>query len=601
MQRQLTWDMDKIFKGGSDSKELREFIKGINQTISEARSLISQWSADSSADTIEELTAFLIKRETAFDYLAEASTFSRGLLSADVNDSKAAKTVNQLSQLSSEMSDVETQFMKKLKSIPDEKWEKLVTHDQLKASAFNLNEKREKGKKLLSESEERIIQQLSLDGLEGFNNVYQSLVNSIRIPFKKDGELTTLSAGQAANKLTGHPDPEVRESLLTNWEMTWEAKAPLFADTLNHLAGFRLQTYQLRNEPDFLTPTLEYNRLQKQTLDTMWDTITENKPKLVDFLNRKAVLMNKEKLNWADVTAPLSLGDYEPKDYSFEEAQEFVIKHFGSFSEDMKELAETAFDETWVEAEDREGKRPGAYCSNLPKSKQSRVFMTFSGTANNVSTLAHELGHAYHSHVMRDLPHLNRRYAMNVAETASTFCEMVISSATVDAANSAEEKIALLDSKISRAAVMFMNIHSRYLFETRFYEQRQSGLLNEKELSELMEEAQKEAFMDSLETYHPMFWASKLHFHITGVPFYNFPYTFGFLFSLGIYSYAKGQNNNFESDYRKLLRDTASMTTEELAQKHLNVDLTQSDFWQSAIDEILSDVDEYMALTERFV
>lgn len=601
MQRQLTWDMDKIFKGGSDSKELREFIKGIKQTISEARSLISQWSADSSADTIEELTAFLNKRETAFDYLAEASTFSRGLLSADVNDSKAAKTVNQLSQLSSEMSDVETQFMKKLKSIPDEKWEKLVTHDQLKASAFNLNEKREKGKKLLSESEERIIQQLSLDGLEGFNNVYQSLVNSIRIPFKKDEELTTLSAGQAANKLTGHPDPEVRESLLTNWEMTWEAKAPLFADTLNHLAGFRLQTYQLRNEPDFLTPALEYNRLQKQTLDTMWDTITENKPKLVDFLNRKAALMNKEKLNWADVTAPLSLGDYEPKDYSFEEAQEFVIKHFGSFSEDMKELAETAFDGTWVEAEDREGKRPGAYCSNLPKSKQSRVFMTFSGTANNVSTLAHELGHAYHSHVMRDLPHLNRRYAMNVAETASTFCEMVISSATVDAANSAEEKIALLDSKISRAAVMFMNIHSRYLFETRFYEQRQSGLLNEKELSELMEEAQKEAFMDSLETYHPMFWASKLHFHITGVPFYNFPYTFGFLFSLGIYSYAKGQNNTFESDYRKLLRDTASMTTEELAQKHLNVDLTQSDFWQSAIDEILSDVDEYMALTECFV
>lgn len=601
MQRQLTWDMDKIFKGGSDSKELREFIKGIKQTISEARSLISQWSADSSADTIEELTAFLNKRETAFDYLAEASTFSRGLLSADVNDSKAAKTVNQLSQLSSEMSDVETQFMKKLKSIPDEKWEKLVTHDQLKASAFNLNEKREKGKKLLSESEERIIQQLSLDGLEGFNNVYQSLVNSIRIPFKKDGELTTLSAGQAANKLTGHPDPEVRESLLTNWEMTWEAKAPLFANTLNHLAGFRLQTYQLRNEPDFLTPALEYNRLQKQTLDTMWDTITENKPKLVDFLNRKAALMNKEKLNWADVTAPLSLGDYEPKDYSFEEAQEFVIKHFGSFSEDMKELAETAFDGTWVEAEDREGKRPGAYCSNLPKSKQSRVFMTFSGTANNVSTLAHELGHAYHSHVMRDLPHLNRRYAMNVAETASTFCEMVISSATVDAANSAEEKIALLDSKISRAAVMFMNIHSRYLFETRFYEQRQSGLLNEKELSELMEEAQKEAFMDSLETYHPMFWASKLHFHITGVPFYNFPYTFGFLFSLGIYSYAKGQNNTFESDYRKLLRDTASMTTEELAQKHLNVDLTQSDFWQSAIDEILSDVDEYMALTECFV
>ena len=90
-------------------------------------------------------------------------------------------------------------------------------------------------------------------------------------------------------------------------------------------------------------------------------------------------------------------------------------------------------------------------------------------------------------------------------------------------AESIEEKIALLDSKISRAAVMFMNIHSRYLFETRFYEQRQKGLLDEKELSQLMEDAQKEAFQNALDTYHPMFWASKLHFHITGVPFYNFP------------------------------------------------------------------------------
>lgn len=601
MQKQLTWDMDTIFKGGSDSKELKDFIDGIKETISDAKSLINQWSPESDRDSTGDLIAFLTKRETAFDYLGEASTFSRGLLSANVNDSKAAKTVNQLSQLGSQLSDVETQFMKKLKSIPDEKWDTLLTHDQLKASAFNLNEKREKGKKLLSENEERIIQQLSLDGLEGFNNVYQSLVNSIRIPFEKDGDVTTLSAGQAANKLSGHPDPTVRESLLTTWEMAWQSKAPLFANTLNHLAGFRLQTYKLRDEPDFLTPALEYNRLQKQTLDTMWNTITKNKPKLVDFLNRKAALMHKDKLGWADVTAPLSLGDYEPKEYSFEEAQAFVIEHFGSFSEDMKGLAQTAFDQAWVEAEDREGKRPGAYCSNLPKSKQSRVFMTFSGSANNVSTLAHELGHAYHSHVMRDLPHLNRRYAMNVAETASTFCEMVISSATVDAANSVEEKIALLDSKISRAAVMFMNIHSRYLFETRFYEQRQHGLLDENELSTLMEEAQKEAFQDSLESYHPMFWASKLHFHITGVPFYNFPYTFGFLFSLGIYSYAKGQNKNFESDYRNLLRDTASMTTEDLAKKHLDVDLTQPDFWQSAIDEILTDIDEYMALTSKFI
>lgn len=264
----------------------------------------------------------------------------------------------------------------------------------------------------------------------------------------------------------------------------------------------------------------------------------------------------------------------------------------------MQQMAQKAFDEDWIEAEDKEGKRPGAYCSNLPESKQSRVFMTFSGSASNVSTLAHELGHAYHSHVMRDLPALNRSYAMNVAETASTFAEMLISDATVSAAESKEEKIVLLDSKISRAAIMFMNIHSRFLFEKRFYEARQSGLVSDKELSSIMEDAQKEAFLDSLETYHPTFWASKLHFYITGISFYNYPYTFGFLFSLGIYSKAKEEGKSFADDYRDLLRDTASMTTEDLAAKHLGVDLKQPDFWQSAINEILSDVDDYLDLTE---
>lgn len=599
MSTQLTWDMDTIFKGGSESEELQSFMEKLDKAISEAHELIADWNEEK--PDANHLNTFLNKREEAYDGLSEASTFSRGLLSANVDDSAAAKVVNKLSHTGSRMSEVETLFMKKLKQIDDSTWGDLLKDDKLAKSAFNLSEKRDKGKKLLSEQEEKIIQQLSLDGLEGMNNIYQSLVNSVRIPFKEDGKVNTLSAGQAANKLTGHKDPEVRSHLLTVWEEAWRAKAPLFADTLNHLAGFRLQTYKLRGEDDFLNPPLEYNRLKKETLDTMWDTITENKPALVDFLNRKARLMNKEKLGWADIAAPLSLGAYEPKTYSFEEAQTFITDNFATFSTEMKEMAETAFKDNWVEAEDREGKRPGAYCANLPVSKQSRVFMTFSGTANNVSTLAHELGHAYHSHVMRDLPQLNRRYAMNVAETASTLSEMVISSATVDAAESVEEKIDLLDSKLSRAAVMFMNIHSRFLFEKRFYEKRKEGLVSDKELRLLMEEAQKEAFQNSLESYHPMFWASKLHFYITGVPFYNFPYTFGFIFSLGIYSYAKTQGDSFETDYRNLLRDTASMTTEDLAQKHLNVDLTQKDFWQAAIDEILSDVEEYMALTEDYI
>lgn len=599
MTKSLTWDMESVFKGGSQSTELQEKISLMGKAIEQSLELIKHWSYEEDKPEYTQLHTFLNERERIFDGLAEAGTFARGLASADAKDTHAAKVVNQLSQVGSQLSEVETLFMKKMKDIPENEWTNLIALDAFKQSAFPLNEKREQGQKLLSEKEEKVIQALSLDGIQGFGNMYQSLVASVKVPFEEDGKVSYLSAGQAANKLSGSPDPAVRHQMLDVWEKAWKEKAPLFSDTLNHLAGFRLQTYKLRGEEDFMTPPLEYNRMKKETLDTMWDTITQNKPRVVDFLNRKAALMNQNKLTWADVTAPVSVGSFVPKTYTFEEAQDFIVENFGLFSQEMKELAQKAFDENWVEAEDRDGKRPGAYCANLPESKQSRIFMTFGGTANNVSTLAHELGHAFHSHVMRDLPLLNRRYAMNVAETASTFCELLVSDATVEAAASKEEKIALLDSKISRAAVMFMNIHSRYLFETRFYEKRQSGLVDEEELCQLMEEAQKEAFQNALENYHPMFWASKLHFYSTGISFYNFPYTFGFLFSLGIYSKAKQEGPSFEKNYRNLLRDTASMTTEDLASKHLDVNLTAPDFWQAAIDEVLKDIDEYMALTEE--
>lgn len=600
MSNALNWNMDRVFEGGSHSVELQDKLTSIEKAIQEAKELVESWSVDQDEAGFPKLKDFLEKREFITNGLSEAGTFARGLASADAKDTQASKVVNQLGSIASQMNAVETRFMKQLKDSSDEAWNKLLSDDSFKDVSFALNEKREQGRKLLSENEERVIQKLSLDGLHGFGNMYQSLVNSIKIPVKEDGKVKVLSAGQAANKLSGDSDPKARHTILHLWEKAWQAKSPLFADTLNHLAGFRLQTYQLRGEDDFMNPPLEYNRMKEDTLNVMWDTITENKPRVVDFLNRKAKLMNLEKLSWPDVAAPVSVGTFTPKTYSFEEAQDFIVKHFGSFSTEMSGMAQRAFENNWVEAEDREGKRPGAYCANLPESKESRIFMTFSGSANNVSTLAHELGHAFHSHVMRDLPQLNRRYAMNVAETASTFAETLISNATIEAASSVEEKIALLDSKISRAAIMFMDIHSRFIFEKRFYEKRQNGLVNEKELRDLMEEAQKEAFQDSLETYHPMFWASKLHFYSTSVSFYNFPYTFGFLFSLGIYSKAKEVGPSFEGNYRNLLRDTASMTTEELAEKHLNVDLTQSTFWQSAIDEVLEDIDLYMSLTENY-
>ncbi len=262
----------------------------------------------------------------------------------------------------------------------------------------------------------------------------------------------------------------------------------------------------------------------------------------------------------------------------------------------MADFAKMTFEKRWIEAEDRAGKRPGGFCTSFPDSQQTRVFMTYSGTSSNISTLAHELGHAYHQHVMNDIHGMNQRYAMNVAETASTFAEMIVADATVKSAKDKQERLELLEDKLQRSIAFFMNFHARFLFETRFYEERKQGMVSVNRLNELMIEAQKEAYCEALSEYDPNFWSSKLHFHITGTPFYNFPYSFGYLFSLGIYAHATKSDKSFEDDYIALLRDTGRMNVEDLAMKHLNVDLTKPDFWEDAIALCVKDVEEFVSL-----
>lgn len=265
----------------------------------------------------------------------------------------------------------------------------------------------------------------------------------------------------------------------------------------------------------------------------------------------------------------------------------------------MGDFIRMALDKRWVEAEDRTGKAAGGWCSRIPIRKETRIFMTFTGTFDGLSTLAHELGHAYHGFVLKDRPPFAQTYPMNLAETASIFNELRVTDAALAASSGSDEKLMLLDQKLQNAFVYFCNIHARYLFDSRFYEQRKGGLLSKDRLSEMMLEAQEDAFMgmlDEKEGYHPLFWASKLHFYITGSPFYNFPYTFGFLFASGVYDRALKEGPSFPEKYRDLLADTGSMTTEEVAEKHLGVDLTKDEFWRDAVARSLADVDDFVKL-----
>ncbi|EMF0524997.1 M3 family oligoendopeptidase [Enterococcus hirae] len=599
MTYSLNWDLDSIFSGGSDSPALNERLEQLEKQINTYYQSVNQW--DHSVSTNDELTTLIKQQETITEGFSQCNSYITALLSANVKDTQAKLLSGKLYALLPRWQSADTILSKKFAEISDNNWQTLLQTDAFSLIAFRMNEIRRDGHRLLSEAEENIINTLSLDGLNAWSSHYDTIVGTIVIPFEENGKVTDLSAGQAFNKMMGDPDPLVREKLFIAWEKAWQEKTSLLSDTLNHLDGFRLSTYKLHGMNDYLQKPLEYNRLKKETLDVMWATIQKNKQPLVDYLTRKANLFGKEKMEWQDQDAPIILGDLKEKTFTFDEAASFIIENFQKFSPKMATFAQSAFEKSWIEAEDRPGKRPGGYCTELPETQESRIFMTYSNSVNEVATLAHELGHAFHSSVMWDLPALNRDYAMNVAETASTFAELIVADATLKAAKTKEEKINLLDTKLQNALAMFMNIHSRFIFENRFYSARQKGLVSEEEITQMMVEAQKEGYHDALATYHPHFWAAKLHFFIDDVPFYNFPYTFGYLFSLGIYAYANKKGTSFEQEYIELLRDTASMTTEELAQKHLGVDLTKPDFWQAGIDMVLEDINSFMTLSEEYV
>ncbi|MFP9126938.1 M3 family oligoendopeptidase [Niallia sp. BSM11] len=587
------WDLDVFFPGGSSSQTFVQHLDETGSNIEEFARAVGKYVPMDGAAERETVRHIIFLFEGTVKKIRQAGAFVSCLQAQNMNDKEADALRGKVTELSAKFQNVLTIFDGKLSQYEEKQWAILLKDEELKELSFVLTERRTNARQKLSEKEEMLINKLSIDGYHGWGQMYDTVVGSIQIPFEENGEVTFLSVGQAANKFS-NPDRKVRKKVFAEWEKAWDEKGAVLAKTLNHLAGFRLNTYEMRNWDNVLKEPLEYNRMEEKTLEAMWRVISNNKKPFVEFLNRKAQMLGIDKLTWYDVDAPI--GKTESK-MSYQEGAEFILNHFEKFGEEMTGFAKKAFENAWIEAEDRHGKRPGGFHTYFPESGQSRIFMTYSGTPSNVSTLAHELGHGFHTYAMRDMHTLNRNYAMNVAETASTLAEMIVADAAVKNAKTKEEKISLLEDKIQRSVALLMNIHARFLFETRFYEERRKGLVSKERLNELMTDAQKEAFGDALAEYHPSFWGSKLHFYITGVPFYNFPYTFGYLFSLGIYAKAIQEGKGYERKYIALLKDTASMSVEELAKKHLNVDLTDDAFWESAIKVCIEDVEEFMELT----
>jgi len=591
------WDLDSIFPGGSKSAEFKKHREKVKNDLVTTKKMLDKLPATLEDGNIQQWADFILKWQARCEDAELIISFSGCLASADVSDSEADAIYSEGYVYYSKWQKQGTQFEALAMKQSDAMWEKLISHPDLAPVRFYLDEIRQIARSKMPVEQESLALDLSVSGFHAWNQIYDKMSGELRVDFQQDGKTETISMGQLATKFSD-PDRKVRHQAFEKMTEGWNSRADLSAMMLNAIGGFRLSLYENRKWDSILHAPLVASRMKEKTLDTMWKVIARETQRLKPYIEAKKKLLGIDKYMWYDEFAPVGSAD---KLYAFDDAGDFIVEQSRAFSPHLADFCRMALDKRWIEAEDRAGKRGGGFCSGMGAFRQSRIFMTYAGTYENLLTLAHELGHAYHSHVLKDQPYFATDYPMNLAETASIFSESLVTDAALGACNDPGEKLMLLEQKIQGVYVMFCDLHSRYLFEQQFYAERKKGVVGKDRLSEIMNAAQKDAFGDLLDEsgYHPLFWCSKLHFYLTEQPFYNFPYTFGFLFSGGVYDRAKKEGSAFAKKYQALLADTGSMSTEELAKKHLDVDLTEEKFWVDAVNLARADVDEFVKLAEQ--
>ena len=471
----------------------------------------------------------------------------------------------------------------------------LPHHPSALAHAFNLKEAAEQSKYLMTEELEGLAAELTLSGGNAWGKLMGTVTSQLTVDFELDGQTQKLPMPALINLRT-HADGDVRRRAYEAENKAWDSVRETLAATLNGVKGEVVTLNKRRGRPDALHSAIEKARIDHPTLDAMLAAMKDSFPLFRKYFNHKAKLLGKDKLAWYDLYAPVGSGGGS---VTYEEARDFVLEHFKNFSPELSAFAQRAFQKNWLDAEMREGKRAGGYCAGVESLKESRIFVNFDGSADQISTIAHELGHAFHNECayQQDKTILQQDTPMTLAETASTFCETIVTEARLKKVKDPQEELAILEGHLNGASQVIVDIYSRFLFEKEVFERREKSELSADDFCEIMERAQKATFGDGLDEnlLQKYMWTWKPHYYSTGISFYNFPYAFGLLFGTGLYAIFKERGDAFVQDYKNLLASTGEATAADLADR-FGIDIRKKKFWADSIAIIAKHVDRYCEL-----
>ncbi|MGY6037444.1 M3 family oligoendopeptidase [Aeromonas sp. AE23HZ002T15] len=589
----LIWQDDHIF-AAPDCPAVDAGFHHAQQILTSLKPLLDELPTTQDTNTLRHLLRTIRRQAEEVTRLAwNAQTYGYNRLSRNGRDEPAKVLLSRGQQLQASLAQLIKPVTLFWINVPEAQLRLLLQDPELFELAYDIRHARRLRDQRLSLESEQLIEGLAVDGLQAWGDLYDSLVG--RLSPRVEGEIMGLAQ---ADNLLSHPDRARRAHAWHGIQAAWAGEQETVAAILNAINGWRNELATQRGKErllDALDVSCHQGHLERHTLETLMGEADAHKE-----LGRRA-LRAMASAQGIDDFAPWDLYAPPPATssvaISLEQALRLVADAFESFDPEMGAFVHLMAERGWIDAYPSEHRRSGAYCTEYAHPAEPRVFMTFEGTLDNVITLAHELGHAWHSWLLRELPLEQRDYPMTLAETASLFAETLVREALLARMETREQRrdIAWMDGE--RAASMLLDIPSRFAFERALVAARGEGYVGVSQLRVMMKSAKEQWYGDSLCQYDELFWASKGHFSIAEFGFYNYPYLFGYLFSLGLHAQKERVGGDFVEAYRALLTDTGRMSAEDLVEKHLGIDIREPAFWQ----ESLRQVEEAVSRLERLV
>lgn len=592
------WDLTAFFPAfdGPDYRDFKEQLAADLVSRTKTAAALADLAPGNASEWAMHFSAY----ENIGARLTHLGSYLGCLSSGDAANERYQGEEAALAGLGAGLSKLGTEFLRSFRAATEGDWQAFLKHPALAGAGHTLQRIRQEGRYQMSRDEERLAADLGVDGFMAWGRLYDTVTGKMSFEMNwPDGRKETVPMAQR-RALLSNPDRAVRRAAFHDGNRAWRAQEDVAAAALNALAGTRQTLYARRGLPHFLDKPFFDGAVSRETIEAMFSAIRKNYALPRQILALGAKIQGTPNLAWYDLEAPRPLAPQAPIEW-----EECVATVEGAFRTVYPALANYFRDmvaQKWIESEKRPNKRSGAFLTGSPVIREERIFMTFAGTMQDVTTLAHEAGHAWHSHLLGSMRPCAQEYPMTLAETASTFAENVLlhgvlSDPRIDPAR----KLFLLDQQTSHATAYLLNIPVRFEFERRFYEERRAGEVPVSRLKELMVGAQREVYGDVLEAgaEDPWFWASKLHFYITGVSFYNYPYTFGFLLSQALFTELRRAGSSFIPRYEAFLRATGSATCEEAVHATLGWDIRAPEFWTAAIKDLQDPVKEFETLVAK--